>query len=90
MNSVFGCALLVLSSLAVIVAASPAFALLLPPLAAAYAALGGRYRNVARELKRAEAVAEAPMLSSLAETVAGLTTIRAYGAVRPTASALSF
>jgi ATP-binding cassette subfamily C (CFTR/MRP) protein 1 len=59
---------------------TPAFIAGILPLSCCYWALREVYRRPARELQRLDAVTTSPVLSHFSETLAGLTTIRAYGA----------
>lgn len=60
----------------------PWIALGLPLLAYAFYALFQRFSSVSRDIKRLEGVTRSPIYSSLAETLSGLETIRAYGDTR--------
>lgn len=58
---------------------NPYFLLLALPLVAVYYAIQRFYRVSSRELQRLQAISRGPILSHFHETLAGLSTIRAYG-----------
>ena len=70
----------VVSALAVVCAASPAFAAALPLLALAYYRFSTFYMASSCEMKRLESASRAPLLTHVSETLDGLETIRAYSA----------
>ncbi|KAF9361073.1 hypothetical protein BGX26_006161 [Mortierella sp. AD094] len=60
------------------IAASPYFAIITIPLGFGYYQLGGFYLVSSRELKRLDSAARSPLYAHFGETLAGLTTIRAF------------
>lgn len=68
-----------LATLAVITWQNPAMLVPLAALMWAFYLTQARYRVAMRELKRIEAVTRSPLLVLLGETLAGLTTVRAFG-----------
>ncbi|KAG0002925.1 hypothetical protein BGZ80_005872, partial [Entomortierella chlamydospora] len=60
------------------IAASPYFAIITIPLGFGYYQLGGFYLVSNRELKRLDSAARSPLYAHFGETLAGLTTIRAF------------
>ncbi|KAF9373724.1 hypothetical protein CPC16_001710 [Podila verticillata] len=60
------------------IAASPYFAIMIPPLSYVYYRMGGFYLVSSRELKRLDSSARSPLYAHYAETLAGLVTIRAF------------
>ena len=72
----------VASSLLVVCASAPAIVLPLLPATWCCRAAQRLYAASARELRRLEAAARAPLLSEVTEASEGLATIRAYGASR--------
>lgn len=68
----------ILSSMGAIVAVTPSFSYALTAIFAVYFAATNYYRNVARELKRLEAISRSPIYSHFAETLGGLPVIRAF------------
>lgn len=71
-------ALNVLASLMTAVIATPAFAVGLVPLLAAYAFVRRYYVRTSRELQRLESLSRSPLLSLLGETTAGIAVVRAF------------
>jgi ABC-type multidrug transport system fused ATPase/permease subunit len=78
MDFFFWCALYVLSTMAVIVYATPYFAVALVPIAVIYIMTVNYFRSVNREAKRLESIARSPVYAHFSETLGGLTTIRAF------------
>ncbi|KAH7620070.1 putative ABC transporter C family member 10 [Nannochloris sp. 'desiccata'] len=78
--SFLNCAVSVLWSLVVVIAVSPGVAVALIPLGWAYSAVQKRYIATSRELKRLDSLALSPIFSHFGETLAGLTTLRAFRA----------
>ncbi|KAG0014059.1 hypothetical protein BGZ80_010684 [Entomortierella chlamydospora] len=60
------------------IAASPYFVIIMIPLGFGYYQLGGFYLVSSRELKRLDSAARSPLYAHFGETLAGLTTIRAF------------
>ncbi|KAF9323833.1 hypothetical protein BG006_001111 [Podila minutissima] len=60
------------------IAASPYFAIMIPPLSYVYYRMGGFYLVTSRELKRLDSSARSPLYAHYTETLAGLVTIRAF------------
>ncbi|KAG0098274.1 hypothetical protein BGZ93_000582 [Podila epicladia] len=77
MNGIFIIFMLV-AMFGLCIAASPYFAILIPPLSYVYYRMGGFYLVTSRELKRLDSSARSPLYSHYAETLAGLVTIRAF------------
>ena len=78
--SFLNCAVSVLWSLVIVIAVSPWVALALIPLGIAYTFVQNRFLATSRELKRLDSLALSPIFSHFAETLAGLTTLRAFRA----------
>jgi len=68
----------ILTATAAIVAVTPSFSYALTAIVAVYFAATNYYRTVARELKRIEAISRSPVFSHFAETLGGLSVIRAF------------
>lgn len=68
----------ILSSVGAIIAVTPSFSYALSALFAVYFTVITYYRNVARELKRLEAISRSPIFSHFSETLSGLSVIRAF------------
>lgn len=69
----------VISTLGVIVFATPWFLAAVPIILYVYAYVQKIYIPTARELKRLDAIARSPIYSHFGETLGGVTTIRAFG-----------
>ena len=78
MDFFFWCSLYVVSTMAVIVYATPWFGVALVPIAVIYFMTINYFRSVNREAKRLESVARSPVYAHFSETLGGLTTIRAF------------
>jgi ATP-binding cassette subfamily C (CFTR/MRP) protein 1 len=75
------------ATLGSIIAATPWFAVALPPLGAVYIYFVRFFRPVARECKRLESLARSPVFAHYSETLGGIPTIRAYAAEKRFAAA---
>ncbi|KAI8347180.1 P-loop containing nucleoside triphosphate hydrolase protein [Mortierella sp. GBAus27b] len=60
------------------IAATPYFAIIMIPIGFGYYLLGGYFIVSSRELKRLDSAARSPMYAHFGETLAGLTSIRAF------------
>jgi multidrug resistance-associated protein (MRP) len=68
----------VVSTIIVIVVATPYFLAVIVPLLIVYFIIQRIYVNASRQLKRLESVSRSPIYSHFQETLGGVTTIRAY------------
>ena len=68
----------VLSTIIVIIVATPYFTAVIIPLLIVYFIIQRIYVNSSRQLKRLESVSRSPIYSHFQETLSGVTTIRAY------------
>lgn len=70
-----------LASFVLIIYATPFFAIPIVPLLGLYWFMQSVYRSTSRELKRLDSISRSPLYSHYGESIAGLSTIRAYGMV---------
>ncbi|KAI9315926.1 multi drug resistance-associated protein MRP [Dichotomocladium elegans] len=68
----------VVATICVIAVSTPAFIILVIPLAFIYIYIQRYYLESSRELKRLDSVGKSPIYSHFQETIAGVSTIRAY------------
>jgi ATP-binding cassette, subfamily C (CFTR/MRP), member 1 len=68
-----------IGTFALIISATPWFALPLLPVLTMYYFIQKKYRETSRELKRLDSIIRSPLYALLGETLNGLPTIRAYG-----------
>ena len=76
--SFLGCWCQVLFALGIIIYVTPLFAIPLLPILLVYQAVQQYYIATSRELKRLDSVSRSPIFGHFSESVAGLTTIRAF------------
>jgi ATP-binding cassette subfamily C (CFTR/MRP) protein 10 len=72
---------LILATIATCAATNPFFLVAFLPLVAVFLALMNWFRHTSRELKRLEGISRSPIFASFSETLNGLSSIRAFGAV---------
>ncbi|KAJ3120372.1 hypothetical protein HK100_012825, partial [Physocladia obscura] len=70
-----------ISNFILISTAIPAFLIPLVFMLAGYYALQVYYRTTALELKRLDSISRSPLLANVSESISGISTIRAYGAI---------
>eukprot|EP01104_Vermistella_antarctica_P005283 TRINITY_DN1574_c0_g1_i1.p1 TRINITY_DN1574_c0_g1~~TRINITY_DN1574_c0_g1_i1.p1 ORF type:complete len:1537 (+),score=433.37 TRINITY_DN1574_c0_g1_i1:133-4611(+) len=87
MQSFMNCAFSVISVLVLMGVSSPVLLLGVPPLAIMYYLVQRYYIATNRELKRLDSISNSPIYSHFAETLNGLSSIRAYGVVEAFARA---
>ncbi len=68
----------IISCMAAIAMVTPSFTIIMAGLFVAYFRVTNYYRNVARELKRVEALSRSPIYTHFSETLGGLSVIRSY------------
>ncbi|KAJ3128402.1 hypothetical protein HK100_009178 [Physocladia obscura] len=68
-----------ISTFALIIYATPIFAAVLFPVLVGYYFVQNLYRATSRELKRLDSISRSPLYANFGATIAGLSTIRAYG-----------
>ncbi|KAJ3066852.1 hypothetical protein HDU99_003715, partial [Rhizoclosmatium hyalinum] len=68
-----------ISTFALMIYATPIFAIPLVPILTLYYFLQRLYRNTSRELKRLDSITRSPLYANFGATLTGLPTIRAYG-----------
>ncbi|XP_069046323.1 multidrug resistance-associated protein 1-like isoform X3 [Lepisosteus oculatus] len=73
------CMLDVLGTILIITAVTPAFLLVVVPLALIYLAVQRYYIASSRQIRRLDGASRSPIISHFTETVLGVTTIRAFG-----------
>ncbi|KAL6591713.1 P-loop containing nucleoside triphosphate hydrolase protein [Neocallimastix sp. 'constans'] len=77
-QSFLSCFAVTLSTLFLIIYATPIFLVALIPLLLIYYLMQEYYRNTSREVKRLDSLARSPLYANFTETMNGLSTIRAY------------
>ncbi|KAJ3204167.1 hypothetical protein HDU82_006042, partial [Entophlyctis luteolus] len=68
-----------IATFALIIYATPYFAIVLVPVLYLYYLIQALYRSTSRELKRLDSISRSPLYANFGATLAGLPTIRAYG-----------
>ncbi|KAI9339971.1 P-loop containing nucleoside triphosphate hydrolase protein [Obelidium mucronatum] len=68
-----------IATFALIIYATPYFAVVLVPVLGVYYLIQSLYRSTSRELKRLDSISRSPLYANFGATLAGLPTIRAYG-----------
>ncbi|KAJ3067917.1 hypothetical protein HDU98_008890 [Podochytrium sp. JEL0797] len=68
-----------IATFALIIYATPYFAVVLFPVLGVYYLIQNLYRATSRELKRLDSISRSPLYANFGSTLAGLATIRAYG-----------
>jgi len=76
------CILQILSTLTIVSVSNPWFLGWLLPLSILYYLLQSHVKSANRDLKRLETVSRSPIFTHFSETLNGISTIRAYGAVK--------
>jgi ATP-binding cassette subfamily C (CFTR/MRP) protein 4 len=82
MFDAFHCGLMVLGAVVVVCIGSPSITLILIPIVPIFLYLRMYFVKSSRELKRLDALHRSPLFSHIAESLDGLTTLRAYGTVK--------
>ncbi|ORX52502.1 hypothetical protein BCR36DRAFT_324258 [Piromyces finnis] len=77
-QSFLSCFAITVSTLLLIIYATPIFLIALIPLLVIYYLMQEFYRNTSREIKRLDSLARSPLYANFTETMNGLSTIRAY------------
>jgi len=77
-QSFLSCFAVTVSTLLLIIYATPIFLIALIPLLIIYYLMQEYYRNTSREVKRLDSLARSPLYANFTETMNGLSTIRAY------------
>ncbi|KAL0089956.1 hypothetical protein J3Q64DRAFT_1878979 [Phycomyces blakesleeanus] len=77
-SKVLDCMTGLVASVVVVGAITPQFIAVAIVIGAAYVAIGALYLSVSRQFKRLNSVSRSPIYSHFTETLAGVTTIRAY------------
>jgi ABC-type multidrug transport system fused ATPase/permease subunit len=77
-QSFLSCFAVTVSTLLLIIYATPIFLVALIPLLFIYYLMQEFYRNTSREVKRLDSLARSPLYANFTETMNGLSTIRAY------------
>ncbi|OUM67296.1 hypothetical protein PIROE2DRAFT_40198 [Piromyces sp. E2] len=77
-QSFLSCFAVTVSTLLLIIYATPIFLIALVPLLLIYYFMQEFYRNTSREIKRLDSLARSPLYANFTETMNGLSTIRAY------------
>jgi len=77
-QSFLSCLAVTISTLLLIIYATPIFLIALVPLLIIYYIMQEYYRNTSREIKRLDSLSRSPLYANFTETMMGLSTIRAY------------